>query len=146
MWEGRRHLGGVWRLLSHRAFAELCLNFTVSKVQENLEKLQYEVRGSARRGGWERAKRGKALALPCLLHGTVASCMLCIDTHYYLNTQRPCICLHLWMHQWQSKHPREMSSGSPELKLLSSCVTTSVSSRFLYLVSLCAQSLVCALQ
>lgn len=34
----------------------------------------------------------------------------------------------------------ELSSGSPEPKLLSSFLTTCVSSRFLYSVSLCAQS------
>lgn len=51
VWEGRRRLAGVRHLLSHRDFVELCLNFVASKVQENLEKLQYEVRGLARRGG-----------------------------------------------------------------------------------------------
>lgn len=64
MWEGRRRLAGVRHLLSHRDFVELCPNFIASKVQENLEKLQYEVRGLARRGGWERTKRDKSTNHP----------------------------------------------------------------------------------
>lgn len=46
--------------LPHTALAELCLNFTFSRVQQNHEKLQYEVRGSAGRGGWERAGNTKS--------------------------------------------------------------------------------------
>lgn len=43
--------------LPHTALPELCLNFTFSRVQQNHEKLQYEVRGLTGRGGWERAGR-----------------------------------------------------------------------------------------
>lgn len=100
------------------ALVELCLSFSVSKVQENLEELQYEARGSAGRGGWEGAKRDKAPFLPCLLHGAVASCILCTDTHSYLNSQRPCICLH-----FMGVPMVAQTLLTPEPKVLSSCLT-----------------------
>lgn len=55
--EARRSLHYSPATLPHTALAELCLNFTFSRVQETYEKLQYEVRGLAGRDGWEKAGR-----------------------------------------------------------------------------------------
>lgn len=77
------------------AFAELCPNFTVSKVQENLGTLQNEAEGLGRERwmgkGRERQSLGPAMP-PSRDSGFLRAVRR--HSHYYLNTQRPHICLY----------------------------------------------------